>query len=252
MAKHNFGLVSVEMGTIGGGGTMSTSLSTVGETAIGSATMTTADPTITDFNIEESDSPVESIVTTPGKISFAWSTFNIEPDEMVRFFGGSSGFSSTGPVATFAAPTGGTGYTNGTYTGVDMSGGTGSGAKATVVVSGTVVTAVTITTPGVGYTAGDSLDALAADIGGTGTGFSVLVSTITAATTWTAPDTFVDNELSLQLTDKKGNVVQIPRAKLSAKMNLSFSKTKLAQVDITATVLQPEASGLARIKFIYA
>jgi hypothetical protein len=53
--------------------------------------------------------------------------------------------------------TAGSGYTNGTYTDVSLTGGTGTGAKATIVVSGGAVTSVTITAPGTGYTVGDDL-----------------------------------------------------------------------------------------------
>lgn len=82
-----------------------------------------------------------------------------------------------GAVLTLGTVTGGTLYTNGTYTNVSLTGGTGVGAKATVVVSGGSVTTVTITTGGNYYVVGDVLSALAASIGGTGSGFSVPVAT---------------------------------------------------------------------------
>ena len=47
----------------------------------------------------------------------------------------------------------GSGGTNGSHTGVDIRG-DGSSGKATVTISGGVVTAVTVTTPGTGYTFG--------------------------------------------------------------------------------------------------
>ena len=53
--------------------------------------------------------------------------------------------------------TAGSGYTNGTYTNVAMTGGTGTGAQATITVAGGVVTAVVITANGTGYTVGDEL-----------------------------------------------------------------------------------------------
>jgi len=82
-----------------------------------------------------------------------------------------------GPILTLGTITGGTLYTNGTYTDVTLTGGTGAGAKATVVVSGAAVTSVTITTGGAFYLPGDVLSAAAASIGGTGSGFSVPVAT---------------------------------------------------------------------------
>lgn len=253
MAKHNFGLANVELGTIESDGSLSLALVPVGETVIGTATMTTAAPTITDFNIEESDSPIESIVTTPGKVTFAWSSFNIEPTEMVRFFGGTATAGAAGGIATLGAITAGSAYTPGDYYNIPLTGGTGTLATADITVGADgYITKVTRIKEGTGYTAADSLSASAANIGGTGTGFAVVVATVAATGgAWAAPDTFVDNELSVQLTDKKGNIVQIPRAKLSASMAISFSKSKLGQVDIVATILQPNKAGLARIKIIY-
>lgn len=83
-----------------------------------------------------------------------------------------------GEVLTLGTVVGGTLYTNGTYTGVALTGGTGSGAQATIVVSGGSVTSVTITAGGNYYVVGDSLSATAASIGGTGSGFSVPVATV--------------------------------------------------------------------------
>lgn len=86
---------------------------------------------------------------------------------------------TTGPIGVLGAITAGTLYTNGTYTNVPLTGGTGSGAQATIVVSGGGVTAVTLTKQGTGYTAADSLSAAAANIGGTGSGFAIPVTSIT-------------------------------------------------------------------------
>ena len=83
------------------------------------------------------------------------------------------------PVTTIGAITGGSAYTAGTYFNVPLTGSTGSGALATITVSGGAVTAVTITNGGLNYTAGGSLSATATNIGGTGSGFSVLISTVT-------------------------------------------------------------------------
>lgn len=69
----------------------------------------------------------------------------------------------------------GSGGTNGTYTSVALTGGTGSGVFATIVVSSNHVTSVTITTRGSGYTTADVLSASSGSIGGT-TGFQWTVS----------------------------------------------------------------------------
>lgn len=83
-------------------------------------------------------------------------------------------------IKTLGAITGGTLYTNGTYTNVSLTGGSGFNAKATIVVSGASVTSVTITAKGANYIVGDVLSATAASIGGTGSGFSIPVTAIYA------------------------------------------------------------------------
>jgi hypothetical protein len=85
-------------------------------------------------------------------------------------------------IQTLGAITGGTLYTNGTYTNVPFTGGSGANATATVVVSGNAVTSVTITLRGAGYAVGDVLSAANTSIGGTGSGFSIPVSAIYAQT----------------------------------------------------------------------
>ena len=52
-----------------------------------------------------------------------------------------------------------------TYTAVDLTGGTGTGAQATVVCSGNTITSITVTTAGTGYVVGDTLTIAALDLG---------------------------------------------------------------------------------------
>ena len=84
----------------------------------------------------------------------------------------------TGMVGALGTITGGILYTTGTYGGVSLTGGTGSGATANITVSGGAVTAVVVLNPGVGYVVGDVLSASSASIGGTGTGFSIPVNSV--------------------------------------------------------------------------
>lgn len=81
-------------------------------------------------------------------------------------------------IGSLGTITGGSSYTAGTYTSVPLTGGAGSGAVATVIVYGGAVVSVTLTSSGTGFLVNDSLSAAAANIGGTGTGFSVPVSTV--------------------------------------------------------------------------
>ena len=65
----------------------------------------------------------------------------------------------------------GSGYTNGTYYNQALTGGTGSGATATIVVAGNIVTSVSLETGGTGYAVGDSLSISL----GSGSGFAITV-----------------------------------------------------------------------------
>lgn len=79
---------------------------------------------------------------------------------------------SGGGILTGTLVSGGTGYSN--ATGVNLVGGKGSGAKATITQSGGVVNNFTITTPGQGYVVGDTLteNSIA------GSGLSILVTSV--------------------------------------------------------------------------
>jgi|SRR6478672_13084658 len=86
-------------------------------------------------------------------------------------------------IATLAAPTGGSSYTNGTYTDVPLTGGSGTGARATIVVASNAVTTVTLTAKGEGYAVSDSLSA---QLGPVGSGFAVAVATVSATGSYQA------------------------------------------------------------------
>jgi len=84
-----------------------------------------------------------------------------------------------GRILTLDTLVGGTLYTTGSYTGVALTGGTGTGATADITVAGGAVTVVTLVNGGSGYDVGEILSAAAANIGGTGSGFSIRVATTT-------------------------------------------------------------------------
>lgn len=66
---------------------------------------------------------------------------------------------AVGGVNAITLTAGGTLYTNGTYTNQALTGGSGSGATATIVVAGGIVTSVTIFSKGKNYVVGDTLSA---------------------------------------------------------------------------------------------
>jgi hypothetical protein len=100
--------------------------------------------------------------------------------------------SNTTNVATLGTITGGSGYTNGTYTAVAMTPVSGATfityPTVTVVVSGNAVSSVTLVTNGVGASsvAATVLTVAAALIGGTGSGFSIPVATFASGSNNTA------------------------------------------------------------------
>jgi len=91
-----------------------------------------------------------------------------------------------GQLYSLGTVTGGTGYVNGTYYDVPLTGGTGEGAKATIVVAGGSVFSVTISEYGSKYVVGNTMSAAASSIGGTGSGFSAPVQSVLNAdgTSW--------------------------------------------------------------------
>jgi len=114
----------------------------------------------------------------------------------------------TSSVKTLGTITGGAGYVIGTYTNVTLTGGSGSGAKATVTVALGAVTAVAVTSRGAGYQVGDVLSASNTELGGTGAGFSVPVATLyaqgiqmsaAATATATVPLTFSTPENRIEI-----------------------------------------------------
>jgi hypothetical protein len=147
--------------------------------------------------------------------------------------GGVNQFTFNGFILTLNTLVGGSSYTNGTYTGVSLTGGAGSGAKATIVVSGGAVTSVTLTAAGDGYAVGNTLSATAASIGGTGSGFSIKVATINSG--------FTASDLNLwqfdSLFDSQGSGNQLL---------LAHPGKNLAQIDQTVAtpVLAGDINGL--------
>lgn len=93
-----------------------------------------------------------------------------------------------GGIVSFGTLTGGSGYASGstsTYGNVPLTGGTGTGAIATVAVTGGVVTKVTlnVNSPGGGYLVGDTLSAAQINLGASGSGFSIIVASTAIVST---------------------------------------------------------------------
>lgn len=85
-----------------------------------------------------------------------------------------------------ASFSGGSLYTNGLYQNVPLTGGSGAGAYADILISSGAVTSVTLKFGGNFYKVGDTLSAATTTIGGSGSGFSIAVTAISnaAGTSW--------------------------------------------------------------------
>jgi hypothetical protein len=88
-----------------------------------------------------------------------------------------------GIITGIGSLTAGSGYTNGTYENIAVTGGSGQNATATITVAGSVVTAFTINNGGQFFVVGDTISFSASSIGvGTGSGFSTTVASVNNST----------------------------------------------------------------------
>lgn len=99
---------------------------------------------------------------------------------------GRSGVRGGSAIDTWTLTSGGSGYTDGSYTSVSLTGGSGNDAVANITVASGIVTVVSFTADGHDYVSGD---VLSSDALGAGTGFKITVNTVTAQN-----NTFFENE----------------------------------------------------------
>jgi hypothetical protein len=84
------------------------------------------------------------------------------------------------------------------------------------------------------------LTTLQALLGGTVTGEE-------GSEVWNAPATIPVIEKSIKITPNQGLQFSIPRAKITAKINGSFSKTNMFLIEVACTVLQPTKTGVSKL-----
>jgi hypothetical protein len=91
-----------------------------------------------------------------------------------------------GQILAFTNIVTGANYENNIYYNVPLTGGSGTGATATITVFQNGVTSVIVENPGSLYAAGEILSADASYLGGSGTGFAVTISSVsnTDGTSW--------------------------------------------------------------------
>lgn len=112
------------------------------------------------------------IFNRPGTAQFYISLSNVNFDMLTG---------TVGAVYSGSISAGGTGYVSSTYTAVPLTGGSGSGAQATIVVAGGIVTTVTVTAQGANYAVGNVLSASNTNLGGSGSGFVYSVANVHGA-----------------------------------------------------------------------
>lgn len=144
-------------------------------------------PIAADWDASESEEVFNQSMTTVNGSEYIYlGSYNVQVQvsQVVSGTGIASGSAvvsiTSSNIQTLGAITGGSGYVDGSYTDVPLTGGAGANATADITVSGTAVTAVTIVFRGAGYEVGDTLSADNSDLGGTGSGFSIPVSAIYA------------------------------------------------------------------------
>jgi hypothetical protein len=88
--KYTIGLKWVKFGTPTGTVAMPATLTSFSKTAKGSMTIEEAEPTVTDFNVEESDAPVKQAITQNGKLTVTWRAYNLDPAIIAAVKGGTA------------------------------------------------------------------------------------------------------------------------------------------------------------------
>lgn len=95
MAKAEIGLKQFLMGDVAPDGGMGTVLTELGPTVIDTALLTTEQPTVNDFPVEEKDDPFYTQVT-PGKKTVTLSVYDVTPASLVRVLGGTATTDASG------------------------------------------------------------------------------------------------------------------------------------------------------------
>ena len=113
--------------------------------------------------------------------------------------------SSSGRISRTSITNAGSGYTNGTYTNVPLvisysNVGSGNGATANIVVTNNIISDFTISDGGVGYVVDDFVTVDPADLGNTGTGLTIKVTSVAGANT-------IQGLYKIYTTDLDGNPV---------------------------------------------
>jgi hypothetical protein len=98
--ERSLGLTTLKIGAIAGDGGMGTSLAVLAYTEKDSAKITTTDPEVKEFFVEEVEPPIEVITTKPSVMTLEFSIHDIQPDTLIAIFGGTK----AGTPAVYTPP----------------------------------------------------------------------------------------------------------------------------------------------------
>ncbi len=101
MERITIGLKSLKIGDIESDGGMGLSLAAVGNTFESTAILSQEEGETTDFFVEETDDPVESL-SVKGATTLEWAILDMTPDTLVKVMGGT--VSGTGDQAVWSGP----------------------------------------------------------------------------------------------------------------------------------------------------
>ncbi len=158
------------------------------------------------YNVTTQGSVPAAVVTALNSSRWQDVNFNAGGGNVLIMFDGADAplrydGTTQGAVELYGSLAGGAGYDAGgtnTYTNVPLTGGAGTLAQATIVVTLGVVTSVTITAGGSAYVVGNVLSASNTNLGGSGAGFSITVTTVGgwSVTTISGTNTITGNALN--------------------------------------------------------
>jgi len=106
--KYMYGIASVKFGTPTGTAAMpaASDMATWAQTVQGSLTLSEDESQEKEFFVEETTTPVHSIVTQAGALRVRWRTYDMTPAELAKVKGGTAGSTGAGAtrVKTYAGP----------------------------------------------------------------------------------------------------------------------------------------------------
>jgi len=104
MAKYALGIKAIKFGDPTGDGTMPTTMEQFAETVQGSMTLEESEPSIQDFNTEESDAPELQSITEAQKLEGTWQTRDLSAAGVKKVKGGTANEDDGTDPESYEAP----------------------------------------------------------------------------------------------------------------------------------------------------